>query len=145
MPGKRAFQQEKIPYWWSPIKDEQSGRWISSHIMNQDYIAWVGQGTVSDRWNEHLGETDSGVITLRKRLLEDIRVVEDGGDPKGILRDPARNDKIYLPRSSRLQGGRGAPPNPQPFAFLAGQPQEITDEMKRLWAEYNEEPAVAAG
>ena len=144
IPGNRPFEQEAIPYWWAPLTDEGTGRWVSSHVMNQDYIAWVGQGAVSDRWNEHLGETDSGIITLRKRLLDDIRVVEDGGDPKGILRDPARNDRIYLPRSSRLQGGRGAPPKPQPFAFLAGQPQQIIDEMNRIWSEYSEQPSAAA-
>ncbi len=144
IPGKRPFEQDRIPYWWSPIKDEKTGRWISTHIMNQDYIAWVGQGAISDRWNEHLGETDSGIIALRRKLLDDIKVVEDGGDPKGILRDPARNDKLYLPRSSRLQNSRPPGSTPPPMVFLAGQPQEVREEMQRIWAEYSEEP-VAAG
>ena len=39
------FEQERIPYWYAPIKDEQTGRWITSHVMNQDFMAWVGQGT----------------------------------------------------------------------------------------------------
>ena len=60
IPGEQPFEQERIPYWRSPIVDAQTGRWISSHIMNQDFIAWVGQGSVSDRWNEHLGESDRG-------------------------------------------------------------------------------------
>src|SRR5205807_770925 len=32
IPGTRSFEQEVIPYWWSPIKDEKTGRWVSSHI-----------------------------------------------------------------------------------------------------------------
>jgi hypothetical protein len=96
LPGDEPFVQEKIPYWWSPIKDEETGRWISSHTVNQDIIAWVGQGTQSDRENEHLGESDRGVIMLRQRLLRDLKVVEDGGDPKAILRDPSRNHALSL-------------------------------------------------
>ena len=38
------FEQDKIPYWYGPIRDEQTGRWITSHVMNQDFVAWVGQG-----------------------------------------------------------------------------------------------------
>lgn len=96
LPGEEPFEQDPIPYWWSPIKNEQTGRWINSNTVNQDIIAWVGQGTQSDRQNEHLGESDRGVIMLRKRLLDDIKVVEDGGDPKAILRDPSRNHKLSL-------------------------------------------------
>ena len=43
-PGDAPFEQERIPYWYSPIKDEKTGRWITRHVMNQDFIAWVGQG-----------------------------------------------------------------------------------------------------
>ena len=44
-----------IPYWYAPINDEKTGRWITSHIMNQDFVAWVGQGAITDRRREHLG------------------------------------------------------------------------------------------
>src|SRR5438105_815078 len=121
LPGDEPFEQKVIPYWWSPIKDEKTGRWINSNTVNQDIIAWVGQGTVSDRWNEHLGESDRGVIMLRKRLLDDIRVVEDGGDPKAILRDPSRNHRLSL-KPSREQF-REAPVDPQ---FLPGREGRIT-------------------
>jgi 5,5'-dehydrodivanillate O-demethylase len=96
VPGDEPFEQDPIPYWWSPIKDEKTGRWINTNTVNQDIIAWVGQGVQSDRQNEHLGESDRGVIMLRKRLMDDIKVVEDGGDPKGVLRDPRRNHRISL-------------------------------------------------
>jgi len=113
--------------------------------MNQDFIAWVGQGTVSDRWNEHLGASDEGIIELRRRFLADIKVVEDGGDPKGILRDPSKNYRIYLPRSGRRFGVAPNQTGAQPLTFLAGQPPEILEEMKRIWAEHNEEVSMSNG
>ncbi len=143
LPGDEPFEQERIPYFWSPIKDEQTGRWISSHTVNQDIIAWVGQGPMSDRENEHLGASDEGVIMLRRRFLSDLRVIEDGGDPKGILRDPARNHKLYLPRP---RGGeplpnRGRLPGQQArrrftvSSLYYGLPKEIEEDMQRVFAE----------
>ena len=70
---------------------------IDTHVMNQDYIAWIGPGTVADRTMEHLGESDRGVILLRKRLLDDLDEVAAGRDPKGLIRDPARNHRVHLP------------------------------------------------
>ena len=53
------YDQGEIPAWWGPVKDE-GGRWITSHVMNQDFIAWVGQGAIADRTREHLGNSDGG-------------------------------------------------------------------------------------
>ena len=58
----------------------------------------VGQGRIVDRTREHLGESDRGVIMLRQRFLADLKVIAAGGDPKAILRDATRNDRIPLPR-----------------------------------------------
>lgn len=137
VPGEEPFEQERIPYWYSPIKDEKTGRWISSHVMNQDFIAWVGQGTIAERESEHLGESDRGVIMMRKKMLEQAEVVADGGEPKGLIRDPALNQKVHLPRTGgvsaiNLGAGDGHAPRNR---HLYGQPQEILDEMDRIWAE----------
>jgi 5,5'-dehydrodivanillate O-demethylase len=102
--------------------------------MNQDFVAWVGQGTIADRTKEHLGESDRGVIMLRRRMLEEAAVVAAGGDPKAVIRDPDKNHALYLPRVGR--GGRpSAGATPAPFVFHAGQPREIVEEMRRIWAE----------
>ena len=139
MPGQQPFEQERIPYWHSPIVERETGRWISSHIMNQDFIGWVGQGSVSDRWNEHLGESDRGVIMLRKQFMDDLAVIEDGGDPKGILRDAGRNAIVPLPRI-RAEIGQFAPTRyPPRFPFLVDQPDAISGEYHALWAEYGGE------
>src|SRR6516165_11506109 len=34
------FTQERIPYWYSPITEARTGRWITTHVMNQDFVAW---------------------------------------------------------------------------------------------------------
>ena len=149
VPRDEPFVQDRIPYWTSPIKDPETGRWIATHVMNQDFIAWVGQGAVADRTQEHLGESDRGVILMRRKMIEQARLVADGGEPKGLIRDPELNHNVHLPRvgsglgaggqSSAAPGaGNGRPAElaraPRNF-HLTGQPQEILDEMDRIWAE----------
>jgi 5,5'-dehydrodivanillate O-demethylase len=94
---REPYVQTTIPSWEGPILDPRSGRWVTSHIMNQDFIAWVGQGTVADRTQEHLGTSDRGIIAMRKRFVDDMERIERGEDPKGIVRDPAANVCIEMP------------------------------------------------
>ncbi len=136
VPGAAPFEQARIPYWHGPIRDPRTGRWLTSHIMNQDFVAWIGQGAVADRTLEHLGESDRGVILLRRRLLEEADIAARGGDPKAVVRDPTKNQRLPLPT---IREGRGAPvrpaDGPRPMVFHAGQPPEVVEEMKRIWAE----------
>jgi 5,5'-dehydrodivanillate O-demethylase len=138
---QEPFKQDKIPTWEGPIKDPETGRWISSHVMNQDFIAWVGQGTVSDRASEHLGKSDGGIKLIRKRFQTEIQAIEDGKDPKGIIRDPEQAKNIPLPAVDRKMLIEGLPleelkkhpvhgPHLNTFMFQAGQPQEVWDEFR---------------
>ena len=136
---QEPYAQDRIPYWTSPIKDPVTGRWITSHIMNQDYVAWVGQGAVADRSREHLGESDRGVILMRRRILEEAEVVARGGEPKAVLRDPEQNHCVRLPIIGREHFVNGSSrveqetsrqrtpglPSRAGFPFLAGQPAEV--------------------
>jgi 5,5'-dehydrodivanillate O-demethylase oxygenase subunit len=131
---REPFVQDRIPTWHGPIKDELTGKWITTHVMNQDFVAWLGQGTVSDRWNEHLGSSDRGVIMIRKRFFEDLERIERGEDPKAIVRDPKANERIMLPvanRRSLIDGLTREEMDATPFAgprnypFQAGQPEEV--------------------
>jgi hypothetical protein len=140
VPGDAAFEQERIPYWTSPLVDEETGRWIDTHTMNQDYIAWVGQNALADRTQEHLGGSDGGVIMMRRRMLEEARIIADGGEPKAIIRDPEQNHQLYLPRQGRNRTGPafgqrtdGKAPR---TGLLAKQPEAILDEMDKIWAEH---------
>jgi 5,5'-dehydrodivanillate O-demethylase oxygenase subunit len=123
---RQPFTQTTIPTWHSPIKDDASGRWIASHVINQDIIAWVGQGAIADRAKEHLATSDRGIVMMRRRLLSDLEVIQHGDDPKGIIRDPARNKRVKLPNSNRAPYG----PTQQrqvasEFAFHFGQPEPV--------------------
>ena len=69
--------------------------------MNQDFVAWLGQGTIADRTQEHLGTSDRGVLMLRKRFLNDLEAVAKGEDPKAIIRDPEVNQCVALPIAER--------------------------------------------
>lgn len=69
--------------------------------MNQDFVAWIGQGTIADRTREHLGTSDQGVIMLRRRFLDDLEKIAGGEDPKGIIRDAELNRCIDLPVAER--------------------------------------------
>lgn len=61
-----------------------------------DYEAQAGQGPVSLHGEEHLASSDRGIIMLRKLLRQQIKVVEEGGDPAGLIFDPAR-ETVRIP------------------------------------------------
>ena len=67
-----------------------NGRWISSHVINQDIIAWVGQGTIADRTKETLGASDLGIAMMRKRFFDELDAVARGAEPKGVVRNSER-------------------------------------------------------
>ena len=118
------------------MSDAETGRLISSHVMNQDFVAWVGQGTIPDRTHEHLGTSDEGIIMMRQRFLKDIEAISRGEDPKATIRDPVVNRCINLPIAERknlvegltldelathpLGGGQLSD-----YVFQFGQPQEV--------------------
>jgi 5,5'-dehydrodivanillate O-demethylase len=65
-------------------------------VSAQDSMAWETQGLLTDRTREHLGVEDEGVIELRKMLHEQIARVQQGLEPIGVIRDPAKNQIIDL-------------------------------------------------
>lgn len=97
---REPYVQQRVPYWYGPIKDSR-GEWIVSHVMNQDFVAWVGQGPITDRTKENLGRSDIGIGRMRKRLLADVEAVAADQDPKGLIRDPAVNQCVRLPMVGR--------------------------------------------
>lgn len=133
---REPYEQQAIPTWRGPITDPETGRWISTHVINQDFIAWVGQGRIADRTKEKLGLSDRGIQMMRRQLLDDIDAIERGEDPKGVIRDPAVNRAIPLPVADRkvlTEGMSLATHKAHPlyakhlerFMFQAGQPPEV--------------------
>ena len=81
------------PWEYFPIRDEK-GEYRLEFVLVQDAMAWETQGAPTDRTQEHLGAGDEGIILLRKILREQIEIVRKGGDPMGVVRDPAKNRLI---------------------------------------------------
>ncbi len=95
------YRQARIPAWRSDVKDPATGRWVTSHVMNQDFVAWAGQGTLADRSQEHLGSSDKGIVMMRRRYFSELEAMERGDELKGMIRDPEQNKCVTLPLAGR--------------------------------------------
>jgi len=60
-----------------------------SGVEQEDAIIAMSMGPLFDRSKEHLVPADRAVVRVRQRLLEAVRVVEQGGDPVGVGVDVA--------------------------------------------------------
>jgi 5,5'-dehydrodivanillate O-demethylase len=139
--GREPYTQECVPAWKSPIKDA-SGRWISSHVINQDIVAWVGQGVIADRTRENLRSSDVGITMMRQRFFAELDAIAAGREPGGLIRDPAAAACVELPNMARERNTDGislAEFRNDPllrrrltgFPFHAGQPPEIRQAFER--------------
>jgi 5,5'-dehydrodivanillate O-demethylase len=89
--------REAVPAFDAPQRDE-SGEYMLKSIHAQDVMAWETQGPLALRQLESLGTTDRGVIMLRKMVEREMEKVRNGRDPMGVVRDPAQNVYIELPK-----------------------------------------------
>ncbi len=134
---QEPYEQGAVPAWYGPIRDAD-GKWISSHIANQDFAMWAGQGEITDRTRELLGASDRGIVLLRRRFFEELEAVSHGATPKALITDPASNRNIALPSCVRDEIIAGMPravherhqllgpyllDNPQQY----GQPAEVRE------------------
>jgi phenylpropionate dioxygenase-like ring-hydroxylating dioxygenase large terminal subunit len=55
-----------------------------------DFEAQEGQGPISLHSEEHLATSDRGIVMQRRMLTQQIKVVEDGGDPLGVTFDASK-------------------------------------------------------
>ena len=148
------YDQGPIPSWWGPVRDADGG-WITSHVMNQDFVAWVGQGTIADRTSEHLAASDKGVLMMRRRFLAEMEAVAAGQDPKGLIRDPGRNSRLELPAANKdfyVDGLPRAQMTRHPtvgspiatYPFQAGQPDAVRRAFEAAMGFDQEPPRAAA-
>lgn len=144
---REPFVQEVIPHWWGKTEHED-GTPITSHVLGQDVLSWVGQGLVTDRSQEHLARSDRGVQLFRRRLEADLEAVERGEDPSGVMRDPAANQCIEFPNDlrrfytgsvttqdvkGRMERLKRVMPGSRPedhFFLAEGQPDEVREEWE---------------
>jgi len=99
---------------------------------------WVGQGTVTDRTREKLGQSDKGIVMMRRRFFEELEAMQadPAHEPKGLIRDPEKNRNVFLPSACRDEMINGLPrrelaahpllgPYLKDFFGQAGQPDEV--------------------
>jgi 5,5'-dehydrodivanillate O-demethylase oxygenase subunit len=136
---RQPFVQQSIPTWQGPLTNAD-GTWISSHVMNQDFVAWVGQGTIADRTQEHLGASDLGIVKVRRRFFDEMQRIANGEVAKGTILDAQKNTCVQLPiadRESVLEGYTSAEILADPrkrmmftsYVFQAGQPEEVKQQF----------------
>jgi 5,5'-dehydrodivanillate O-demethylase len=93
-PDGRRVEQPEDP----PIEPHEQllpdGEYNLTTFYGQDRMAWETQGAIYDRSQEHLGATDRGIVLFRQLLSEQIAVVERGGEPMALVRDPEKNQII---------------------------------------------------
>lgn len=90
-PGEPPLQQTVVPIEYMPDDLDENGEYKLTTFWSQDRMAWETQGALYDRTEEHLGTSDQGIIMFRKLLDEQIAIVERGGEPMALVRDPERN------------------------------------------------------
>jgi 5,5'-dehydrodivanillate O-demethylase len=104
-PAGVAVAQDEVPVYEVPFRDER-GEFILDFVDGGDIMAWVNQGPINDRTREILVESDQGIALFRALLREQLERVASGGDPMGVIREPADNEIIQLPQE-RNKYGRG--------------------------------------
>ncbi|MEK7214763.1 MAG: hypothetical protein AAB289_04120, partial [Chloroflexota bacterium] len=131
IPGVPMPPQASIPFFDVPLYD-QDGKVDVSFLDGQDQMAWVSQGPVAKRDQEHLGQGDIGVIMFRDLLQEQIERVERGEDPMEVYRDPATNQRIDFVHEGMQS------PDPYPGYALRGGHMKFSPEFGVVAAAYRE-------
>jgi 5,5'-dehydrodivanillate O-demethylase len=101
-PEVQVSRQDSVPHIDLPLTDE-GGNHILDYVLSQDMVAWYAQGEITNREAEHLGVSDTCVLAYRKLLQEQIDLIQDGGEPLNVFRDPAdlRLSELSIPVAQR--------------------------------------------
>jgi phenylpropionate dioxygenase-like ring-hydroxylating dioxygenase large terminal subunit len=84
----KQMYTEKRPKPWVEMTAEERQRWPS------DWEAQSSQGEIQVHSQEHLVTSDKGIAMIRRRLREQIRVVQQGGDPIGVSYEAGKIFKV---------------------------------------------------
>ncbi|MBS0528664.1 MAG: aromatic ring-hydroxylating dioxygenase subunit alpha [Proteobacteria bacterium] len=80
--GDIARMRSKLngKFWWDMTEDEHQR-------FPGDYEAQVGQGPITLHSEEHFGQTDRGVLMVRRLLRQQLETLAAGHDPMGVSFD----------------------------------------------------------
>ena len=92
--------RERVHVYEVPFRDAQ-GEYIVDNIDGQDMMVWITQGAIADRSKEHLASSDKGIAMYRRMLRREMKKVQAGQDPMGLVRDAAYNQRIDLPNEKK--------------------------------------------
>jgi len=143
------FRQARIPYWDGVIHSPDGKSLLTRPPRNQDFAIWCSQGRVADRRRERLGLSDAGVLMFRQKLMQQAKLVEDGGEPIAIVRDPK---KYFLmlpesvpsgPRRDGLPGALLTPADIRTVGYVSGFPEYIAKELEQISEQRGEKGRLA--
>jgi phenylpropionate dioxygenase-like ring-hydroxylating dioxygenase large terminal subunit len=72
-------------------------------FLCQDSMVNESQGLIVDRRLERLGAHDRVLVAMRLMMMQAIKDVQEGRDPKHIIRDPGQNAMVYIRGSEALE------------------------------------------
>jgi 5,5'-dehydrodivanillate O-demethylase len=100
-PPGEIVEQHKVPHYRVPLPLDAEGNAYWEELDSnggQDALVWMLQGARADRTQERLGESDRGILIFRDMMRRQMDIVEAGGEPLNVIRDPAENVCIDVPR-----------------------------------------------
>src|SRR5437879_12397033 len=75
---------------------DKNGDYILDNVDAQDMMAWITQGAIADRTQEHLGASDNGIALFRRVLRRESKKVEQGLGPTYTCRDRAQKLRMQI-------------------------------------------------
>ena len=122
--GNGDGEEEPEVLYMPPFKDPPNSlhpftRFRTDLVLAQDHMVWETPGPIADRARERLASSDRGVVILREIMMREIRKVQQGLDPIGVIRDPAQDVMIdtKLAESLEEMKARGQPAGGQVTAL----------------------------
>jgi 5,5'-dehydrodivanillate O-demethylase len=100
--GKRGNEEKPNRPKPPPLMRGTRRQWDMATINGQDNAAQVSQGPIVDRTREHLGQSDRGVIQVRKLWKSAIEKSLRGEDPPNLIRNPTQNHIVHVDVVERL-------------------------------------------
>ncbi|MFN0071014.1 MAG: Rieske 2Fe-2S domain-containing protein [Chloroflexota bacterium] len=131
-PGMTAPQQTSVPYRHVPLRDDR-GNWILKNTFNQDYMAWITQGSIAKRHLEKLGESDRGIILFRQLLKDQIQKMQNGEPLMNEFRDSSQNVCIEPPLEKIKFSNREAPKTYVPGEAGYSRDAELIEAVMKTW------------
>src|SRR6185369_17703096 len=84
----------------------QSYTGIGFNFDAQDLCVIEGAGPIQDRTQEHLVSSDMSIVVARKVRIKAIRDLQEGREPKNVVRDPKLNQFRIVSTSEVVPGDK---------------------------------------